>query len=44
MHGTSARDEKDMADTLFNEFPGDVIREAYHLPAEHSTSGSPKKG
>jgi hypothetical protein len=38
MHRGSARDEKDMADAMFHELPGDVIRETHHLSAEHFTS------
>jgi hypothetical protein len=39
MHGASARDEKGMADAMFDELLDNVIRETNHLSAEHFTSG-----
>jgi len=44
MHGATTCDKKDVTNTMFNELLDDVIRETYHLPAEHFTSSSPKKG
>jgi hypothetical protein len=43
MHGASTRDEKNMSNSVISELPGDVVREAYHLPFQHFTLSAGKK-